>query len=323
MNKMGVILDSKDLAKLDKEFAAESQVWEVLKEGAADITEADFVGAKEVRVNKMKGFTATDYKRNQDNGRNKIDVTKETVKLEKERWMAYDLDALDQEENGSYDPSTVLEEHVRLVATPEKDRTAIERLLGAAFAEASEDGYQGKTVKEDITTTNSLSAFDNAEEYMTDAEVVGPFIMFASSAYYKALKNNEKVSKTFTTNEVNISGINRKVAQLDNDIPILKVAKDRLQVDETKHINFILVPLRIAAPIEKYNNVTLIPASQDRDGNRDTIKGTNYYDLIVLEKARTAIYVSYSDNQGVTDEVPVPVVGTITPTGDGATIELS
>lgn len=292
---MAVILDSKDLALLDKEFAADSQVWEVLKQGASDVTEADFVGAKEVRVNKMKGFTATDYKRNENNVRNKIDVAKETVKLEKERWMAYDLDALDQTENGSYDPTTVLEEHTRLVAIPEKDQTAVERLIAAAFAAATEDGYQGKTVKEDVTTANSLAVFDNAEEYMTDAEIVGPFVMFASSAYYKALKNNEKVSKTFTTNEVNISGINRKVAQLDNDIPILKVAKSRLQVDPTKHINFILVPLRIAAPIEKYNDVTLIPASQDRDGNRDTIKGTNYYDLIVLEKARPAIYVSYAD----------------------------
>lgn len=292
---MAVILDSKDLALLDKEFAADSQVWEVLKQGASDVTEADFVGAKEVRVNKMKGFTATDYKRNENNTRNKIDVAKETVKLEKERWMAYDLDALDQTENGSYDPTTVLEEHARLVAIPEKDQTAVERLITAAFAAATADGYQGKTVKEDVTTANSLAVFDNAEEYMTDAEIVGPFVMFASSAYYKALKNNEKVSKTFTTNEVNISGINRKVAQLDNDIPILKVAKSRLQVDPTKHINFILVPLRIAAPIEKYNDVTLIPASQDRDGNRDTIKGTNYYDLIVLEKARPAIYVSYAD----------------------------
>ncbi|RHH54945.1 capsid protein [Enterococcus casseliflavus] len=292
---MAVILDSKDLALLDKEFAADSQVWEVLKQGASDVTEADFVGAKEVRVNKMKGFTATDYKRNENNVRNKIDVAKETVKLEKERWMAYDLDALDQTENGSYDPTTVLEEHTRLVAVPEKDKTAVERLLEQAFATATADGYQGKTVKEDVTTANSLAVFDNAEEYMTDAEIVGPFVMFASSAYYKALKNNEKVSKTFTTNEVNISGINRKVAQLDNDIPILKVAKSRLQVDPTKHINFILVPLRIAAPIEKYNDVTLIPASQDRDGNRDTIKGTNYYDLIVLEKARPAIYVSYAD----------------------------
>lgn len=294
---MPVILNSKDLEQVDQEFAAESQVWEVLKGGASDVTDSDFTGAKEVRINKMKGFTASDYKRNADNARKKIDVSKETVKLEKERWMAYDLDVLDQSENGSYNVAAVIEEHSRLIAIPEKDRTAVERLLQAAFKEAEEDDtegkYVGKTVEETVTTTNSLAVFDNAEEYMTDAEVVGPFVMFASSAYYKALKNNDKVSKTFTTNEVNISGINRKVAMLDNDIPIIKVAKDRLQVDATKKINFILVPLKVAAPIEKYNDVTLIPASQDRDGNRDTIKGTDYYDAIVLQKARPAIYVSY------------------------------
>ena len=294
---MPVILNSKDLEQVDKEFAAESQVWEVLKGGASDVTDSDFTGAKEVRINKMKGFTASDYKRNANNDRAKIDVSKETVKLEKERWMAYDLDVLDQSENGSYNVAAVIEEHSRLIATPEKDKTAVERLLQAAFKEAEEDDtegkYVGKTVIETITIANSLAVFDNAEEYMTDAEVVGPFVMFASSAYYKALKNNDKVSKTFTTNEVNISGINRKVAMLDNDIPIIKVAKDRLQVDATKKINFILVPLQVAAPIEKYNDVTLIPASQDRDGNRDTIKGTDYYDLIVLQKARPAIYVSY------------------------------
>lgn len=294
---MPVILNSKDLEQVDQEFAAESQVWEVLKGGASDVTDSDFTGAKEVRINKMKGFTASDYKRNDTNDRAKIDVSKETVKLEKERWMAYDLDVLDQSENGSYNVAAVIEEHSRLIATPEKDKTAVERLLQAAFKEAEEDDtegkYVGKTVIETITIANSLAVFDNAEEYMTDAEVVGPFVMFASSAYYKALKNNDKVSKTFTTNEVNISGINRKVAMLDNDIPIIKVAKDRLQVDATKKINFILVPLKVAAPIEKYNDVTLIPASQDRDGNRDTIKGTDYYDLIVLQKARPAIYVSY------------------------------
>ncbi|CEN29349.1 hypothetical protein [Pseudolactococcus piscium] len=294
---MPVILDSKDLAQVDQEFAAESQVWEVLKGGASDITDADFTGAKEVRINKMKGFTATDYKRNADNARAKIDVSKETVKLEKERWMAYDLDVLDQSENGSYNVAAIIEEHARLVATPEKDRTAIERLLLAAFKPAESDDtegkYVGKTVNETVTTTNSLTIYDAAETYMTDTEVVGPFVMFASSDYYNALKNNDKVSKTFTVNEAQINGINRKVAQLDGDVPIIKVAKNRLQVDATKKINFILVPLHVAAPIEKYNDVTLIPASTDRDGNRDTIKGTDYYDLIVLQKARPAIYVSY------------------------------
>lgn len=295
---MSVILDSKDLAKVDKEFAADSQVWEVLKGGAKDVTESDFTGAKEVRINKMRGFTASDYKRGENNERAKIEVAKETVKLEKERWMAYDLDVLDQSENGSYNISAIIEEHSRLIATPEKDVTAVERLVEAAFMPFNVDDpsaykFVGKTVEEKATTSNSLAMYDAAESYMTDAEVVGPFVMFVSSEYYNALKNNDKVSKSFTTNSVEISGINRKVAQLDGDIPIIKVAKNRLQVDETKHINFILCPINVAAPIEKYNDVTLIPASQDRDGNRDTIKATNYYDLIVLEKARPALYVSY------------------------------
>lgn len=282
---MPVILDAKDLEKLDKEFAAESVIWSVLGQGGQELTEADFVGAKEVRVNKMTGFTANDYKRNADNTRNKIDVEKETRKLEKERWMAYDLDVLDQSENGSYDISNVMSEHTRLVAIPEKDQTGAQRLLENA----------GKLVEEEVTTANSLAVYDSAEQYMLDEEVVGPFVMFASSDYYQALKNNEKVSKTFSVNEVNINGINRKVGQLDGDIPIIKVPKSRLQMDKAKVVNFILVPLRVAMPIEKYNDVTLIPASQDRDGYRDTIKGLDYYDMLVFDNAKKAIYVSYKD----------------------------
>ncbi|EAC4425319.1 capsid protein [Listeria monocytogenes] len=282
---MPVILDAKDLAKLDREFAAESVIWSVLGQGGQELTESDFVGAKEVRVNKMTGFTASDYKRNADNTRNKIDVQKETRKLEKERWMAYDLDVLDQSENGSYDIANVMAEHTRLVAIPEKDQTGAQRLLENA----------GKLVKEEVTTANSLAVYDAAEQYMLDEEVVGPFVMFASSDYYQALKNNEKVSKTFSVNEVNINGINRKVGQLDGDIPIIKVPKSRLQVDEAKVVNFILVPLRIAMPIEKYNDVTLIPADQDRNGYRDTIKGLDYYDMLVFDNAKKAIYVSYKD----------------------------
>ena len=57
----------------------------------------------------------------------------EKFKLEKERWMAYDLDVLDQSENGSYNVAAIIEEHSRLVATPEKDKTAVQRLIEAAF----------------------------------------------------------------------------------------------------------------------------------------------------------------------------------------------
>lgn len=295
---MAIALNSKDVQKIDMEMAAESQVWELLKEGASDISEEDFVGAREVRVNKMKGFTASDYKRNKDNERKNIEVTKETVRLEQEDWMGYDLDQLDQLENPAFAVGNVISEHRRLVSIPDKDKLAMNRLITNAFADKESDDpegkYVGKTVIETITSDNALSAYDDAEEYMTDAEIVGPFIIFASAAYYKALKNAKGVSKTFGTNEVNINGINRKVEQLDGtDALIKKVAKSRLQQDATKKINFILVPLRIASPVERVNNIDLIPASQDRSGYKDTVKGLDYYDLIVLQKARPAIYVSY------------------------------
>ncbi|MGC3206561.1 capsid protein, partial [Enterococcus faecalis] len=79
------------------------------------------------------------YKRNEVNKRSKIDVAKETFKLEKERWFGFDLDTLDQSENASYEVQALVDEHTRLIAIAVKDRTAVQRLLEAAFAEAADD----------------------------------------------------------------------------------------------------------------------------------------------------------------------------------------
>lgn len=282
---MAVLLDSKDLAALDREYAAESMVWSVLSEGAKNVTDADFVGASEVRINKMSGFCTSDYERNGDNARTKIVVGKETRKLEHQLWMGYDLDALDEGENAGLTVMNVVEEHIRRQSIPAKDKAAVERLVENS----------GKLMKETVTSANALEAFDAAEQYMVDNEIGGPYVMFASSDYYRALKNSDDVVNTFTTGVADVGGIDRRVSMLDNGIPIVKVPAGRLQCDAGKVINFILMPLDAAAPIEKFNDVTLVPAENDRDGYRDTVKGLNYFDLIVLDNAKKGIYLSYKD----------------------------
>lgn len=270
--------DSKFMQTFDKKYAKNSQVWDVLRGGGAQISDSDFIGAKTVLVNKLSGLASQAYKRNADNEVTPIKVEKEAITLKHEDWASYQIDQLDTSDNLAATVQNVIDEHRRTIAPINFDKVAVDAMLSK----------NGKMVPDSIDAKNALNAYDEAEAYMLDHDIDGNFVLFVFSAYYQALKNSAQVSRTFSTNTQQLNGIDRRVSQIDGGLPILPVGVNH----GGDKFAFILTPLSAVSPIIKYSNLTYIPAQYDAKGNRDTVKFTNYYDAVILDNAKDAIYIA-------------------------------
>lgn len=271
-------MDKGYISDFDKKFAMNSQVWDVLRSGQSQINDSDFVGVDTVLINKMSGFNTTEYKRNEDNEVTPIKIEKEAVKLTHQDWASYQIDDLDTSENLAATVQNALEEHRRLLVPKQFDNVAVDAMINK----------NGKTVTDTIDSKNVLAAYDEAEAFMLDHEVGDNFVMFVSSGLYQALKNSATVSRTFTTNTQQINGIDRRVSLIDGSVPIIPVSASH----GGNKFGFILTPTSAVSPIIKYSNITYVPSQYDTRGNRSTVKYTNFYDAIVLDNQKDAIYVA-------------------------------
>ncbi|MEG0475028.1 MAG: hypothetical protein RR548_04945 [Carnobacterium sp.] len=283
---------TKFLSVLDQIYARESLT------SMLETSGVKFDGTKTVKYPKISMDGAGDYDRDAGYAQGSVSVEYESKVLEFDRGRKFRIDVLDDDEAAFELFRTAVTEYVRTKEIPETDAIRFSRLCT----------YAGKTVASD-TFTSPVDLYDDAEQYLTDAEVTsGDLIMYCSAEFYKALKNDPKIQRRINSEKV----IQRNVTSIDEVTEIIKVPRSRFYdvielldgktagktaggfkytVGTSHEVNFILLPKSVAKAITKRKNTKIINPDVNQSADAYDVMYRTFHDLIVDDNKKKAIYV--------------------------------
>ena len=283
---------TKYLSVLDEIYVRESLTAILEKPGVK------FDGTKTVKLPKISMDGAGDYDRDEGYAQGSVSVSYENHVLEFDRGRKFRIDVVDDDEAAFELFRTAVTEYVRTKEIPETDAIRFSRLCK----------YAGKVIESD-TFESPVALYDDAEQYLTDAEVTGGnLIMYCSAEFYKALKNDPKIQRRMNSETL----IKRKITSIDEVTEIIVVPKNRFydvielldgRADNakaggykvtpsvSKEINFILFPKPSPEAITKRKNTKVITPEVNQSADAYDVMYRAFHDLIVAENKRKAIYV--------------------------------
>ena len=260
-----------------------------------------FTGTRKIKKPKIAMDGAGDYDRTHGYTDGAISVEYAEYELEQDRSRRFRVDVLDDDESAFALFRSLTTEFVRTKEIPEIDAYRFSKIAALA----------GKTVAVDYGAGQALTAFDDAIQYLTDAEVdLTNLILFVSSDFGKLIKQDPNIQRRFDVN-VNNEKINRKISSLD-DVPMIVVPKNRfydsIQLLDGKSsgqiaggyssapgavgLNFILAPIRSLEAVTKRNNTKIIAPEVNQQADAYDVLYRYFHDLIVDDNKRPSIYVS-------------------------------
>lgn len=264
-------------------------------------------GTQAVKLPKIAVDGAADYDRVNGYNTGNISVTYGSYTLDYDRGRSFDVDVIDDDEAAFNVFASAAREYVRTKEIPETDAIRFSEMYAKATAGS------GTIVTADLDNTDALQAYDTAELTLGDLEVSEESrIMWASYEYYKNLKQSTAISRRIDSGDVTVNGINRTVALLDGQTPIIRVPKGRfydiIQLNDgttagqeaghfepivatSRELNFIYADRGAMSAVTKRKVSKVIGWEQNQSADANSVYYRNHHDLFVPDNKTQGLYI--------------------------------